>query len=90
MTPALAREIRAAVKTALAEDVGHGDVTTSALFPKPIRARGTIVAHQAMTAAGIAAAKQTFQAVDASLKNYLKLIAAELDDRWIEASVRRQ
>lgn len=68
MTPAPSREIRAAVKTALAEDVGHGDVTTLALFPKPIRARGTIVAHQSITIAGIAAAKQTFHAVDASLK----------------------
>lgn len=68
MTPALAREIRAAVKSALAEDVSLGDVTTSALFPKPIRAHGTVVAHQAMTVAGVAAAKQTFHAVDASLK----------------------
>jgi nicotinate-nucleotide pyrophosphorylase (carboxylating) len=68
MTPALARQIRAAVRTALAEDVSHGDVTTAALFPRPIRARGTIVARQAMTVAGIAAAKQTFHAVDARLK----------------------
>lgn len=68
MTPVLWRQIRAAVNTALGEDVSRGDVTTSALFRKPIRARGTIVAHQAITVAGIAAAKQTFQAVDASLK----------------------
>jgi nicotinate-nucleotide pyrophosphorylase (carboxylating) len=68
MTPALARQIRAAVRAALAEDLSHGDVTTAALFPKPIRARGTIVARQAMTVAGIAAAKQTFHAVDARLK----------------------
>jgi nicotinate-nucleotide pyrophosphorylase (carboxylating) len=68
MTPALARQIRAAVGTALAEDVSRGDVTTAALFPKPIRARGTIVARQAMTVAGIAVAKQTFHAVDARLR----------------------
>jgi nicotinate-nucleotide pyrophosphorylase (carboxylating) len=68
VTPALSRQIRAAVKIALAEDLGHGDVTTSALLPKPVRARGTIVAHQTMRVAGIAVAKQTFQAVDASLK----------------------
>ncbi len=68
MTPALVRQIRAAVETALSEDVGRGDVTTSALFPKPVRARGTIVAHQAITVAGIAVAKQTLHAVDASLK----------------------
>jgi nicotinate-nucleotide pyrophosphorylase (carboxylating) len=68
MTPALARQIRAAVKTALVEDLSRGDVTSSVLFPKPVRARGTIVAHQAITVAGIAAAKQTFHAVDAALK----------------------
>lgn len=68
MTPALSRQIRAAVKTALTEDLAQGDVTTSALFPRPLRARGTIVAHQTMMVAGIAVAKQTFHAVDASLK----------------------
>ncbi|MSQ77899.1 MAG: carboxylating nicotinate-nucleotide diphosphorylase [Nitrospiraceae bacterium] len=67
MTPVPTRQIRTAVTIALAEDIDHGDVTTSALFPKPIRARGTIVAHQTITVAGIAAAKQTFHAVDASL-----------------------
>ena len=68
MTSALARQISAAVRTALAEDLSGGDITTSALFPKPVRARGTIIAHQAMTIAGIAAARQTFRAVDASLR----------------------
>ena len=68
MTAALTRQIRATVKTALAEDLDQGDVTTSALFPKPIHARATVVAHQPMTVAGIAAAKQVFHAVDASLR----------------------
>ena len=67
MTPALSRAIRSAVTIALVEDLGRGDVTTSALFPKPVRARGTIIAHQSMTVAGIAVAKQVFRAVDASL-----------------------
>ena len=68
MTAALARQIRAAVTTALGEDLGQGDVTTAALFPKPIRARATIVAHQPITVAGVAAAKQVLHAVDASLR----------------------
>lgn len=68
MTPALSRQIRAAVKIALTEDLAQGDVTTSALVPGPLRARGTFVAHQTMMVAGIAVAKQTFHAVDASLK----------------------
>ena len=67
MTSALSRQIRVAVRTALAEDLGQGDVTTSALFPEPIRARGMIVAHQAITVAGVAAARQTFHTVDATL-----------------------
>ncbi len=81
MTPALARQIRAAVKLALAEDLGQGDATTSALFPKPLHARGTIIAHQAMTLAGIAVAKQTFHAIDASLK----LVRASKDGSKVEA-----
>ncbi|MFM8540085.1 MAG: carboxylating nicotinate-nucleotide diphosphorylase [Nitrospira sp.] len=68
MTPALSRAIHAAVKLALAEDLRHGDVTTSALFPRPVRARGTILAHQPLTIAGVAVATQVFWAVDSSLR----------------------
>ncbi|HNC82091.1 MAG TPA: nicotinate-nucleotide diphosphorylase (carboxylating), partial [Nitrospira sp.] len=42
------------MQQALAEDLSHGDVTTSALFPRPLRATATIVAHQPMTVAGVA------------------------------------
>lgn len=68
MTPTLSEHIRAAVRRALVEDLSRGDVTTAALFPRPIPARGTIVARQPMTVAGVAAARQVFHAVDASLK----------------------
>lgn len=68
MTPALTRQIRAAVKAALAEDLGQGDATTAALFPDPVHARGTIVAHHDMTVAGIAVARQVFREVDTSIK----------------------
>ncbi|OLB56087.1 MAG: nicotinate-nucleotide diphosphorylase (carboxylating) [Nitrospirae bacterium 13_2_20CM_2_62_8] len=60
--------MRKAVQVALEEDLGQGDATTAALFPKPVPARGTIVAHEAMTVAGVAAARQTFLAVDRSVK----------------------
>lgn len=62
------KEIRRIVLPALKEDLRRGDATTSALFPRPIRARGTVVAHQSMTVAGIAVARQVFHAVDASLR----------------------
>ena len=68
MTTPSSQTIRKAVQVALEEDLGQGDATTAALFPKPVPARGTIVAHEAMTVAGVAAARQTFLAVDRSVK----------------------
>jgi len=62
------QQIRLAVKAALAEDLSLGDVTTAALFPEPVRARGTIIAHHPMTVAGIAVIRQVFAQVDPSLK----------------------
>ncbi len=68
MTTPSSQTIRKAVQAALAEDLGQGDATTAALFPKPVPARGTIVAHEPMTVAGVAAARQTFLALDRSVK----------------------
>lgn len=62
-----AAEIRRAVRLGLEEDLGQGDVTTSALFSKPVPARATIVAQQSLIVAGIAAAVQTFLIVDPEL-----------------------
>ena len=56
------------MQQALAEDLSHGDVTTSALFPRPLRATATIVAHQPMTVAGVAIAREVFLAVDPSVR----------------------
>jgi nicotinate-nucleotide pyrophosphorylase (carboxylating) len=60
-------DIRRAVRRGLEEDLAQGDVTTAALFPEPIPARARIIAQQALVVAGMAAAIQTFIAVDASL-----------------------
>ncbi|MGH7206167.1 MAG: carboxylating nicotinate-nucleotide diphosphorylase [Nitrospiraceae bacterium] len=68
MTHVLSRQIRAAVKAALTEDLDHGDATTAALLPDPVHARGTIVTHEAMTVAGIAVARHVFAMVDPTLK----------------------
>ena len=62
-----AAEIRRAVRQALEEDAGAGDVTTSALFPEKVPARGRIIAQQDLIVAGMAPAVQTFFAVDPSL-----------------------
>jgi nicotinate-nucleotide pyrophosphorylase (carboxylating) len=71
MKPTIAtpsQHIREAVLRALEEDLSVGDVTTEALFPAPVRARGVIIAHQDTTLAGIAAARDTFAQVDPGLR----------------------
>lgn len=67
MAPLPAAEIRRAVRQALDEDLGQGDVTTAALFPAKIPASATIVAQQDLAVAGLAAAVQTFLVVDPTL-----------------------
>lgn len=62
-----AADIRRAVRLALDEDLGQGDVTTAALFPGKVPARATIVAQQDLVVAGLAAAIQTFLFVDSAL-----------------------
>lgn len=61
-------DIRRAVRKGLEEDLGQGDITTTALFPEPTPASAKIIAQQPLVVAGMAAAIQTFIAVDASLK----------------------
>lgn len=63
-----AAEIRRSVRLALEEDLAQGDVTTSALFSAPAPARAQIIAQQSLVVAGLAAAVQTFLAVDPSLR----------------------
>ena len=67
MIPPPLVQIRTAVRTALDEDLALGDVTTAALFPDPIHARGTILAHERIVVAGIAVACHVFAEVDDSL-----------------------
>lgn len=62
-----AADIRLAVRLGLEEDLAQGDITTAALFSSPVRARAHIIAQQPLVVAGLAAAVQTFLAVDASL-----------------------
>ncbi len=61
--------IRDIVASALAEDLGAGDVTTQALFPEGVHAVGTIVAEEreGLVVAGLAVAVEVFRQVDSSL-----------------------
>jgi nicotinate-nucleotide pyrophosphorylase (carboxylating) len=49
---------------ALKEDLALGDVTTQALFDRPLRARAAIVARQSLVAAGVLVAREVFVQVD--------------------------
>ena len=68
MIPRPAADIRRAVRAGLEEDLGDGDITTSALFSKPVPAQASIIAQQPLVVAGLAAAVQTFLMVDPSLR----------------------
>jgi nicotinate-nucleotide pyrophosphorylase (carboxylating) len=62
-----AADIRRAVLRGLEEDAAQSDVTTSALFSTSVPATGRIIAQQDLIVAGMAAAIQTFLAVDPSI-----------------------
>ena len=63
-----AADIRRAVRAGIEEDLAHGDVTTSSLFAAAVPARGRIIAQQPLVVAGMAAAVQTFLAIDPALQ----------------------
>ena len=61
LEPALYRE---AVRRALAEDLGWGDVTTEATVDSQLRARGVIVAKCDCVIAGLDIAAEAFRQLD--------------------------
>jgi nicotinate-nucleotide pyrophosphorylase (carboxylating) len=61
LDPALYREV---VRRALAEDLGWGDVTTEAIVPSELRARGVILSKCACVIAGLEVAAEAFSQLD--------------------------
>ena len=61
---ATAPDLAQTVATALAEDLGSGDVTTAATVPPEARARGLITQKAPGVVFGLDAAEQTFRALD--------------------------
>jgi nicotinate-nucleotide pyrophosphorylase (carboxylating) len=61
-------EIRAAVKAALAEDVGSGDVTTLSTVPPSLTARAVMRARHRLVVAGTAFAEAAFRALSRKIK----------------------
>lgn len=60
--------IQSIVRTALQEDVGHGDATTRALVPTKARTRAAIVARHACVVCGTAVAREVFRQVDPRIR----------------------
>jgi nicotinate-nucleotide pyrophosphorylase (carboxylating) len=66
--PLTVDEIRAAVRVALAEDIGAGDVTTLATIPKDAAARAMIIAREPLRVAGLAFAESAFAELSHSIE----------------------
>ena len=72
LDPGVYREL---VRRALAEDLGWGDVTTSAVIPGEARAVGRLVAHHRLVLAGMDVALEVFRQLDPAVR-----VAARLAD----------
>jgi nicotinate-nucleotide pyrophosphorylase (carboxylating) len=55
------------IKDALAEDIGDGDMTTQALFPGKIKARGKLIASEEGVLAGLPIFRRVFELVDKNI-----------------------
>lgn len=55
------------IKEALAEDLGDGDMTTQALFPGKVKARGKLIANEDGVLAGMPFFKRVFELVDKNI-----------------------
>ena len=76
--------IRQIVKTALEEDLGFGDLTSSALLSPDIVAKAQIVAKEAMVVAGLAVAQEVFHQIDDSLT----VTFHQRDGAWVRANTQ--
>jgi nicotinate-nucleotide pyrophosphorylase (carboxylating) len=60
-------QIRQIVQTSLEEDIGFGDLTSTALLSPDMRAKAQIMAKEAMVVAGMTVAKEVFHQIDDTL-----------------------
>ena len=74
-------EIHAAVRAALAEDIGPGDATTLATVPATARARARLRAREPLTVAGLALAETAFR----ELAPEVEIILSARDGQRLEA-----
>jgi len=69
----LSTDLEILIRTALEEDIGSGDITTSCTVEPGAQGKGRILAKEPLVLAGIDVARQVFWAVDRELKVYLPL-----------------
>lgn len=77
-------QIRQIVQTALEEDLGFGDLTSSVLLSNSMLAKAQIIANEAMVVAGLAIVQEVFHQIDDSLK----LRFHQRDGNWVKANTR--
>lgn len=78
----LAPEILSSVERALAEDIGHGDVTTDGIVPAGALLSGEIISKESGIVAGLAVARAAFQMLD----KQVEFVASIADGEPVEAS----
>jgi nicotinate-nucleotide pyrophosphorylase (carboxylating) len=61
-------EIEGLVRRAIAEDVGSGDATTTAIVPAGTAAKAHVIARQALVCAGLPIAENVFRALDLKMR----------------------
>jgi nicotinate-nucleotide pyrophosphorylase (carboxylating) len=69
----LSADLEILIRTALEEDIGSGDITTSCTVPPGAQAKGWIVAKEPLVLAGIDVARQVFWTVNRELKVHIPL-----------------
>ena len=57
-------DIKRIIDTALSEDIGHSDITSSLLIPDNITAKGIITTEDDIVLAGLAIADEVFKRLD--------------------------
>jgi len=76
--------IRRIVQTALEEDLGFGDLTSTVLLSLDMVAKAQIVAKEAMVVAGLAVAQEVFHQIDDSLNVKFH----HRDGDWVRANTK--
>lgn len=69
----LAIQVDKIIDLALAEDLGWGDITTEALIPSTLKAKGVIIAKAEGILAGIEIARRVFLRIDSELRVTIRL-----------------